>query len=208
MAGRARLKRVALAKPELAMNASRNRFLVLLAASGLFAGDALRAEVTGVTPQGFVSTHTHTLAMPPDEAWDLLTNGLSRWWDASHSYGAVAENLSLDIGADGRQGGCLCERLAGGGWVEHLRVIFVQPNDTLKLQGALGPLVDMGLQGVMRWTVAPAEDDPGATLFTSRYVVSGYLEGGFEQLAPVVDQVNGGHFARLERVSRGERPAD
>ncbi|MEM1411339.1 MAG: SRPBCC family protein [Pseudomonadota bacterium] len=156
-----------------------------------------RAEVTDVTPGGFISTHTQVLALPPDEAWMLLTEGLSRWWDASHSYGLVAENLSLKAGP----GGCLCETLENGGWVEHLRVIFVQPPASLKLQGALGPLVDMGLHGVMNWTLEP--DENGGTLFTSRYVVSGHMDGGFAQLAPVVDAVNGGHFQRLERVSKG-----
>ena len=181
--------------------------LVCLMAVG--AGLTIRpvaAVVTEVSTNGFTSTHTHTLALPPDEAWTLLTDGLNRWWDASHSYSANPENLSLHLGANGREGGCLCERLDGGGWVEHLRVIFVQPGDTLRLQGALGPLVDMGLHGVMRWTLAPVEGSPDTTLFTSRYVVTGHLAGGFEQLAPVVDQVNGGHFLRLERVARGLSP--
>lgn len=161
-----------------------------------------RAEVTSVTTGGFISTHVHTLGLPPADAWALLTDGLPRWWDAAHSYGAVAQNLSLDAGP----GGCLCERLEDGGWVEHLRVIFVQPQKMLRLQGALGPLVDMGLHGVMIWTLEPAER--GGTTFTSRYVVSGHLEGGFEALAPVVDTVNGGHFLRLERVARGLPPVE
>ena len=144
----------------------------LLAILGILAAGPGGAEVTGVTAGSFTSTHVHTLALPPDEAWGLLTDGLPRWWDASHSYSTVATNLSLTAGP----GGCLCERLENDGWVEHLRVIFVQPGTTLKLQGALGPLVDMGLQGVMTWTLAPAEN--GGTTFTSRYVVSGHLEGG------------------------------
>ncbi len=159
------------------------------------------AEVTAVGPGGFTSTHTHTLPIPPAQAWTLLTDGLPSWWDADHSYGGVADNLSLDAGP----GGCLCERLDNGGWVEHLRVIYVAPGETLRMAGALGPLVDMGLQGVMRWTLAP--DDAGGTTFTSRYVVSGSMEGGFESLAPVVDTVNGGHFKRLERVARGQPAA-
>lgn len=169
----------------------------------LLANGTAGAEVTALSAHGFTSTHTHTLPLPPRAAWALLTDGLDRWWDASHSYSGVAGNLSLDIGENGQVGGCLCERLDDGGWVEHLRVIFVQPPDTLRLQGALGPLVDMGLHGVMRWTLAPVEGAPDSSVFTSRYVVAGHLEGGFEQLAPVVDQVNGGHFARLERVARG-----
>jgi uncharacterized protein YndB with AHSA1/START domain len=155
------------------------------------------AEVTAVGPGGFTSTHTHTLPIPPTQAWTLLTKQLPSWWDADHSYSGIPENLSLDAGP----GGCLCERLDNGGWVEHLRVIYAAPGDTLRLAGALGPLVDMGLQGMMRWTLAA--DDAGGTVFTSRYVVSGSLEGGFESLAPVVDAVNGGHFVRLERVAKG-----
>ena len=190
--------------------ASGLRTLVLCAisASTLLGNPQARAEVTSVSAHGFTSTHTHTLPLPADEAWILLTDGLNRWLDASHSYSTRPENLSLEIGKNGHEGGCLCERLENGGWVEHLRVVFVQPGETLRLQGALGPLVDMGLQGMMRWTLEAAEDTPGASVFTSQYVVTGHLEGGFEQLAPVVDQVNGGHFLRLERVARGLPPAE
>ncbi len=180
----------------------------MIGAATLLGNDPAVAEVTSVSANGFTSTHTHTLPLPPEDAWALLTDGLNRWWDASHSYGTKPENLSLRIGKNGHEGGCLCERLDDDGWVEHLRVIFVQPGESLRLQGALGPLVDMGLQGMMRWTLAPAEDTPGASVFTSRYVVTGHLEGGFEQLAPVVDQVNGGHFLRLARVARGLPPGE
>ena len=185
------------------MNPLRLALLCAIGTIAVLGSGKVRAEVTAVSANGVTSTHTHTLPLPPEEAWALLTDGLNRWWDASHSYGAVAENLSLDIGANGLAGGCLCERLDDGGWVEHLRVIFVQPGKTVRLQGALGPLVDMGLHGVMRWTLVPAEGEPSSSVFTSRYMVTGHLEGGFEQLAPVVDQVNGGHFMRLERVARG-----
>lgn len=186
------------------------RLMVLGAVSALLLLASVRAfaEVTEVSPNGFTSTHTHTLPLATDEAWTLLTDGLNRWWDASHSYSAKSENLSLNLGTDAQQGGCLCERLDRGGWVEHLRVIFVQPGETLRLQGALGPLVDMGLQGVMRWTLAPVEDNPGSSRFTSEYVVRGHLPDGFDQLAPVVDQVNGGHFVRLARVARGLPPTE
>ncbi len=157
----------------------------------------LRAEVTAISAHGFTSTHVHELALPPEEAWRLLTDGLPRWWDASHSYGGRAEGLSLEA----RPGGCLCEAMMDGGWVEHLRVVFIAPGRTLRLQGALGPLADMGLQGMMRWTLEPGE--AGGSTFTSTYVVSGYLEDGFEGLAPAVDAVNGGHFERLQRVAAG-----
>ena len=62
----------------------------------------------------------------------------------------------------------------------------------------------MGLQGVMSWTLEPTGD--GQTTFTSRYLVTGHLDGGFETLAPVVDAVNAGHFRRLERVAAGLPP--
>ncbi len=175
--------------------------LALATGFGLIAAPEARAEVTAVTPNGFTNTHVHTLALPPADAWSLLTDGLPKWWDADHSYGGVAANLSLEAGP----GGCLCETMENGGWVEHLRVIFVAPEKTLRLQGALGPLAEMGLQGVMTWTLEPAGESE--TTFTSKYLVTGTLEGGFEQLAPIVDRVNGGHFIRLERVAAGQ-PAD
>lgn len=176
------------------------RFLAAAALLAILLAGEAEAEITAISPHGFTSTHVHRLALPPGDAWALLTEGLPRWWDANHSYGGEADRLRLDAGP----GGCLCETLENGGWVEHLRVIFVAPPKALRLQGALGPLSEMGLRGVMSWTLEPTED--GGTTFTSTYVVSGHLEGGFEALAPAVDGVNGGHFERLERVAAG-RPA-
>jgi len=167
---------------------------------GLLHSALAGAEVTEVNDFGFTSTHTAELPMAPAAAWQLLTEGLPGWWDARHSYGLKAENLSLDPGPPG----CLCERLDNGGWVEHLRVTYFEPEKVLRLDGALGPLAAMGLQGVMRWTLEPLET--GGTRFTSTYRVRGHLPGGFEQLAPAVDGVNGGHFTRLESVARGEAP--
>lgn len=176
--------------------------LALLLSTPVLLGtaSATRAEVVSVNDDGFTSTHGHTLNLPPAEAWQLITKGLPRWWDAAHSYGGKADALSLEAGP----GGCLCETLEGGGWVEHLRVIYVVPERALRLQGALGPLAEMGLQGMMTWTLEPAGEE--RTTFTSRYLVTGHIEGGFETLAPVVDAVNGGHFRRLERVAAGQPP--
>ena len=174
------------------------RILIVLIAV-LFAGTA-HAEVDHVGPGGFSSTYVHELPLPPEEAWILLTQRLPDWWDADHSYSGKPENLSLTV----KPGGCLCETLDDGGWVEHLRVTFIMPGKQLRLEGALGPLADMGLHGTMSFSLEPME---GGTRLTARYLVQGQLEGGFEGLAPIVDGVNGGHFVRLARVAAGQ-PAE
>ncbi len=43
-------------------------------------------------------------------------------------------------------GGCFCELIPdGAGEIEHMRVIYTRPGVTLRLQGGLGPLQEVGV---------------------------------------------------------------
>lgn len=151
-----------------------------------------------VAPTGFVVHHRAEVDAPPEDVWDALVDEVGSWWASSHSFSGDAKNLSIDA----RRGGCFCERLTDGGWVEHLRVIHAAPGATLRLSGALGPLQASGLAGSLTWSLS---DVDGRTAVELTYSVGGFIEGGFERIAPAVQGVLGEQLARLERfVETGE----
>src|ERR1044071_7404786 len=112
----------------------------LLLALSLAAAPAT-AEVT-TSEQGFIVRNSATIAAPPAAVWAALVQP-SRYWNPAHSYSGNGANLTIEP----RAGGCFCEALPDGGSVEHLRVTMVQPNQLLRLSGALGPLGTEGLAG-------------------------------------------------------------
>lgn len=77
-----------------------------------------------------------------------------------------------------------------------MRVVFVRANDTLRLSGALGPLQASGLAGAMTWRVVSADNESKLEL---TYVVGGFMPGGFDKIAPAVEQVLGDPLDRLKR---------
>ena len=159
----------------------------------------VQAEVTASAPDGFVSEHVVLLEAAPDDAYRALTENLAAWWDAAHSYSGDASNFSLDD----RAGGCFCESLPGGGSVEHLRVVFASPGRLLRMQGGLGPLQAMAVQGTMEFRLEGVTDEQ--TRLEYRYAVSGYAPGGLQSLADPVDQVQGGQLARLAAYVAGKQ---
>ena len=93
-----------------------------------------------------------------------------------------------------------CERLPQGGFVEHLRIIYLAPGSQIRFDGALGPLQSMPVDGRMLWTIAPS--DTGSRI-TFIYHVFGHPEGGLAGIAPAVDGVIGEQLQRLgERLER------
>jgi hypothetical protein len=56
-----------------------------------------------------------------------------------------------------------------------MRVVYAQPGETLQLHGAHGPL--------------QAEAAAGGTEITQSYIVGGFIRGGADKLAPLVDKV-------------------
>ena len=158
----------------------------------------VRAEVASVGPTGFEVRQRASPKAPAANVWNALL-AVGSWWNPQHSWSGDAKNLSIDA----RAGGCFCEKLPGGGEVEHMRVVFFAPPKTLRLSGALGPLQSSGLAGSMTWEIKPAPD--GVDLGVS-YVVGGYTPGGFEKLAQIVDRVLGEQFERLTRLVESGSP--
>ena len=151
------------------------------------------AEVKSSSPAGFDIVSTAIVAAPPAEVYAALAQP-GRWWGGDHTYSGDAKNMVIET----RAGGCFCETVpADGSTIEHGRVVYAQPDKTLRVIGALGPLQEMGVTGALSWTLKPVA---GGTEITQRYVVGGYVPGGAEKLAPLVDQVLAAQLAGLRKA--------
>jgi len=148
-----------------------------------------RAEIIDSQANGFTVRQSLTIAAPADKVWAALSKP-GAWWDMAHSYSHDGANMSLDP----RPGGLWLETLPGGG-VVHMSVLFVQPNTTLRLDGALGPLQAMGVTGHMTFALSEAS---GATTLVNTYDVGGHAPGGLDKLAGPVDGVLGAQMRRLK----------
>lgn len=162
----------------------------LLAAALLFVTPA-HAEVKSATDAGFEVSRTATINATPAQVYRAL--GLpSRWWSKAHTYSGDARNLSLVL----RAGGCFCEKIpAGGGTVEHARVVYAQSGKLLRVQGGFGPLQAEGVSGTLTWALKAV---PDGTEVTQNYVVGGYIRSGARGFAAPVDQVLGEQLSVLK----------
>ena len=172
------------------------RGFFLAAFAALLAGAACAAVQTA--PNGFVVRHEATLNAPPAKVYEMLL-AVGAWWDPAHTYSGDSRNLSIDA----RAGGCFCERLADGG-VEHMRVVYLAAGKALRMSGGLGPLQGSGLAGAMTWSLAPSG---GGTKLQLTYSVGGFMEGGFEKMAPAVEDMLGHQLARLKQLVDTGSPA-
>lgn len=160
-----------------------------------------RAEIAASSPSSFVIQAEADLAASPERVWRDIAR-IDHWWNAAHTYSGDASRLRLDA----RAGGCWCERWGNGQSVEHMRVVLVMERDgvrTLRAIGGLGPLQEMGVTGVLTFTVAPFAS--GAKL-TMTYRASGDSSLNLDQIAPLVDNVMMEQFGRLSRYSTQGTP--
>jgi len=157
------------------------------------------AEVVSVSSNGFQVRHEVQLNIPPEEAYELLVN-VGSWWNASHTYTHNTKNLSIDA----RPGGCFCEKYPNGGGVQHMSVVHAAPGKALRMSGALGPLQAHGLSGSMSWDFIPqkpAGNSPTLSKLVLTYSVGGYMLGGFEKFAPMVDNMLGEQISRYKNLA-------
>ena len=150
------------------------------------------AEVTGAGASGFEVREKVHVAAAPDVVYAAVLTP-KRWWDPKHTYSGDAGRLTLDPKA----GGCWCESLAGGGAVEHLSIVYLEPGKAIRFRGALGPLQALGVAGSMTIALAAAD---GGTDLTLTYAVGGYVKDGFDDLSKGVDGVLGLQVARLKKL--------
>ena len=134
----------------------------------------------------------------PAVIWAKLAHP-ENWWNKSHSWSGDSANLSLSL----KKGGCFCERLPGGGFVEHARVIHLAARRMLRLSGALGPLQGEALAGTLTVTITAI--DARRSKISFDYVVGGFARFPLDSIAPAVDGVIGEQHSRLVRlVSTGK----
>ncbi len=152
-----------------------------------------------VTPTGFLVKFDVSVNAPLAKVYDALVGQIGSWWDSGHTYSGDAKNLSIDA----RPGGCFCEKLPNGGAIEHLRVIYVAPREVLRLSGSLGPLQASGVAGSMTWKLTGGSDN---TRVQVSYSVGGFIEGGFEKVAPAVKSVLREQFDRLKLFVETGKP--
>jgi hypothetical protein len=174
-----------------------NRKLVLVVMFYGAGASLAAAEVVDSSASGFTVKTTLSIQAAPDEVYRGLIH-IGEWWDSEHTFSHDAHNLSIEEKA----GGCFCEKLANGGGVRHLEVLFVAPGKTLRMGGGLGPLQGIAANGSMTIKLSPA--GTGTKLETT-YAVAGYLASGMNTLAAPVDSVLTDQFGRLKNyVERGD----
>jgi len=156
------------------------------------------AEVLTSSPNGFEIRESVQLVIPPDQAWDAFEQ-VGSWWNPAHTYSGKAANMRIALSL----GACLCEMFEQtGGGIEHLRVVYAEPNKRAILTGSLGPLLYEATSGVMDLTV---ERTAAGSRVTMNYRASGFYKGGADKLAPLVDQVLADQMKRY-RVYATARP--
>lgn len=162
--------------------------------------NAVHAEIVSAGPSGFSLRHTaETTNVAPPVVWAALAD-ISKWWDPEHTYSGDSRNLTLEPVVRG----CFCEKLSLYAGIEHGSVVYVQPAKTLRVNGALGPLQEFGINGVMTWQIEPAA---GGSRITFTYNVGGFADRPLADWAPIVDEVLGGQLQRLARYVTSGNPA-
>jgi len=163
--------------------------LVLVTPSG--------AAIVGADSHGFEVRTSIDLPVPPAQALATFAQ-IGSWWSKDHSYSGNAARLSLDL----RPGGCWCEALDGGGGVEHMRVVFLEPGKRIVLTGGLGPLLFEATSGVMDVRAVKA---PGGSTLSINYRVAGFARGNGTEMAVAVDQVIRTQAERLKAAASKKR---
>ncbi|MBU2099345.1 MAG: SRPBCC domain-containing protein [Gammaproteobacteria bacterium] len=168
-----------------------NRYHFLILTTLLPLSSKALPDVLYTAEQGFALQNTVQIQQTPAEVWRTLTEQVDNWWPKDHSWW----NGQFTIEASA--GGCFCER-AGERSAQHMLVSLVDPERLLRMTGGLGPLQGLGLTGALDWELTPVEGNAQSTQVTLTYRVSGYMPGGFTELAPVVDQVQALQLGALQ----------
>ena len=173
---------------------------------------AARAELVAQSDAGFVSRVSIDVKPSAADVWPVMTTP-SGWWMDRHTFSGTAANLTLMPSA----GGCFCEKLPPAddksgaaktfrpGSVEHMRVVYAQPGEALRMIGGLGPLQSEAVSAALTMTL---KSIPGGTRITWVYVVGGYTRFKPAEISKMVDAVMAAQIARLgDKLGPIDKPA-
>ncbi len=146
---------------------------------------------------GFSVRQDAVMSCFPDSIYKYLVLDVGKWWDSEHTWSGKASNLVIQPKANG----CFCEKLDNGGSVRHMTVVFVQPGKVLRMEGGLGPLQMLAVQGILTIEIIPSLPTSRVTLV---YTAGGYSPNGLGHLAPIVDRVLGEQLKRLKEYAEAK----
>jgi hypothetical protein len=176
-----------------------NRRTVIVALAVVSFVPSAQAAVASATDTTFVVKTDMTLSVPPDQAYARFVEW-GRWWSSDHSFSGSAANFSLKI----EPGGCLCEAMPGGGFVQHSTVVVALPGKALRLNGALGPLLMLG--GSTSLAASFKADAQGTKLSVIFTGMGSEPEKGLKELASAYDSVLSEQLARFKRYAESGKP--
>ena len=81
--------------------------------------------------------------------------------------------------------------------------IYVAPRQVVRLSGALGPLQASGVAGSMTWKLTGDADN---TRLELSYSVGGFIDGGFDKIAPAVEAMLHEQVDRLKLFAETGKP--
>ena len=168
----------------------------------VFWAQAVQADVVSVHENGFQLTISVPVQALPKAVYNNFINHVDKWWDKAHTHSGDSANLSFD----NRPGGQLLEKLPEGGFVRHFEIVYLKPQSTIRLRGAMGPLQEHGVTGAMTIQFLPIENGTNVNV---TYNVGGYIPGGLKTMkawSPAVNQVITEQFQRLRDYSEEKPP--
>ena len=165
-----------------------------------------QAAVSAFSAHSLQIKHEVMIDATPEQVYQSLMEKVGQWWNPAHTYTRDGKNLSIE----NKVGGCFCEKFPEGGGIEHLRLVYIQPNKVLRFQGALGPFQASGVAGSLTWTMAQEKStDANAkpqTKLQLVYSFGGFMDGSFERIAPAADGMLGDQIGRLKRFIETGKP--
>jgi hypothetical protein len=153
--------------------------------------ETILGEIIDSSNTGFTVKHGILINGNPDIIYSQITANIDKWWDPQHTYSGNASNLTIEP----HHQGCFCEKLPSKGFVTHMTVIYADPGKMLRMSGGLGPLQAMAVHGTLTITLTQADKKTKAE-FT--YTIGGYVPGGMQKYAVIVDNVLGQQWSRLK----------
>ena len=176
------------------------KFVIVIAVLATLAGEsAARADVLSAAPGGLVVRTIVEVSAAPEAVYDALTARVGEWWPADQTWSGNSSNLSIDA----RAGGCFCEKLSNGGSVQIMQVVWAERGTLLRMSGAPGRLQESAAIATQSWQLTKSAV---GTRVEMTFAAAGYLPGGFEKLAPAVDEVYVALVSRLARYIGTPKP--